>query len=500
MTKIAFKNTSSGVYYAFNTELSALKIVSNFDTNSWNDAEILEELSPAAMRNIYNMELVVKTEYDDDTFTASFNTYDIITTSDETAFQLFGYSNINSFSAEASSDCRFVISFDNRNTWYTYDVDNAAWEVVKNPEQNIYSKGLSTDDLNALTSVEIKDIYKRTQLDFMVGITTDGYFKSLTLNLPGNSKPVLDNVIISSVDVHKEDAIVSANIVDIDGDDVEWEVYINDSTDSLITGKTYGNSFRDSNSFEFKIPLNNLIVGLNKIIIKLSDSKDTNSEVVYINRNNMNPTAFGILNNNMYNLSIVDPDEDNINYRIILNDEVIFDWSGWQPSPISKTYEIPRDKIIYNKINNLVIEYIDDGNQDVIHKLEEGFVGSYYGLLFIDEKNEFYSDSLGEIVKMLIVPNIVASNSSTTHSVYVYNKSNNILDNIVVTAPTINPNIKLELSYSDSPFKSEQQLLIPKMFILDKQQIYIKIKTVNDHFIGDFKLPIKSVGLKNNNE
>jgi hypothetical protein len=492
--KIAFKN-DSGLYYAFKSDLSGLKIVSAYDYTSWNDDSILESLTPDNYRLLYGMELVVYSGYEDDTFTSEFNTYDVITTSDNTAFQLKGYCNINQITATATSGCKFLISFDNRKTWLSYNTASSSWTTVLNAESNIYSKGMTTEEINALTSTIIKQVYKRTQLDFMIAITSDDSFTNITLTLPPNNAPVISNLVLSNTETHKDDVNVSCDITDIDGDDITYNAYFNGGTDSITSGFIEGESFIDSHNITFMLNFKDFKIGTNKVDVVMTDSKGaSNTKTFYVTRKNETPVITGILNNNIYTALIDDADGDNIKYRVLLNDEEVKEWSDFEPVPLSFSYEIPRDKIKFGVINYLVIEYVDDGDEDTVNKLSEEFVGSYYGLLFTDNTGSFYSDSLGNAVKKYIVSNIIASKQTKTYSAIIYNKSNNNLKDVIIDTPFIHSDIKLELSYSDTPFVNEEKLVFSDLLINEKKEFYFRISTNSENTLGDFNILVNGIG------
>lgn len=84
----------------------------------------------------------------------------IVTTTDMTSINLEKMSSISSVTIN-SNGARFLVSFDNRQTWQAF---NGVWSLCS--EDNISTQGMSRAVVQAITADQWKQIFRKTQLDF----------------------------------------------------------------------------------------------------------------------------------------------------------------------------------------------------------------------------------------------------------------------------------------------------------------------------------------------
>ena len=487
--KFSFINPADNSYNIFENDYVTIKQVTS-DPATWMDYLLLPNLTVVSYKKIDGYQMAVYSDTTGDA-TAVFNTYDVVETTDKTAISLQGYAGISKFNATGIG-CKVIISFDKRLTWYAFNTTTLAWKQVS-PE-NIYLEGTTLAQMNTISAADIAKIYKRTQLDFMVAIADKDSFGGLGINLLPNTAPVISNVVVSKDSVHNENVSLKFDLCDLDGDELSYKVYINDSTEHFYSEAFSKTVMTGSVTPTLVIPYTSLLIGSNAIKIIATDSKNaSNTKIVYVTRTNYAPTLYGMLYNNKYTAVIGDQDLDKVKYRVLLNGNILKNWSEFLSVPLSIELEVDKSKIIYNQQNTLKIEFMDDVSDETLY-VEEHFVGAYYGLLFTDPVGKCFSDSIGGIIKHLDFGPIVSSRETPDKEIHVINKSNYALGGVIINAEATD--IDFLLSTTNNPFTPQKQISINNLKIGDKIVLYVRAKTTTAS-IGKKIIKIKAEGNKN---
>lgn len=177
-----------------------------------------------------------------------------------------------------------------------------------------------------------------------------------------------------------------------------------------------------------------------------------------------------------------DADKGKVQYRVLLNDKFYYPSDGSftpiAPSPLQISLNISEKDILFGKQNTLKIEF-----QDAWEKTDfwqTAFVGTYSGLMFMDENHEYYSDSFGGVLKHLDFGIIIAGQTTLQQKVIVKNQLGKVVQNLLLEPQNnlLPSGVKLELSYDSSPFIAEDFLLFNKLIQPDEElEFYIRIAT-----------------------
>ncbi|WP_336761655.1 discoidin domain-containing protein [Paenibacillus sp. USHLN196] len=127
-----------------------------------------------------------------------------------------------------------------------------------------------------------------------------------------------------------------------------------------------------------------------------------------------------------------DSDQGKVQYRILLNDKAYYPSDGsftrLAPSPQDIDINISDRDIIFNQPNKLKVEFQDYwGETDY---WETTFIGSYSGLMFMDESGEYLSDTFGGILKQLDFGVIIAGQTTLIQKVRLKNQLGYAIDNV----------------------------------------------------------------------
>ncbi|WP_339194089.1 discoidin domain-containing protein [Paenibacillus sp. FSL P4-0176] len=180
----------------------------------------------------------------------------------------------------------------------------------------------------------------------------------------------------------------------------------------------------------------------------------------------MDNVAFYVLNTNAtIQLSLTgskltgtldDSDQGKVQYRILLNDNPYYPSDGGftrlAPSPQDIDINISDRDVIFNQPNVLKVEFQDYwGETDY---WETTFVGTYSGLMFMDESGEYLSDTFGGILKQLDFGVIIAGQTTLTQKVRIKNQLGYTIDNVYLAMDKKyeRDGVVVELSRQANPF------------------------------------------------
>ncbi|RPK28777.1 SPRY domain-containing protein [Paenibacillus xylanexedens] len=180
----------------------------------------------------------------------------------------------------------------------------------------------------------------------------------------------------------------------------------------------------------------------------------------------MDNVAFYVLNTNAtIQLSLTgskltgvldDSDKGRVQYRILLNEKPYYPTDGsftrLAPSPQDIDINISDRDVIFNQPNILKVEFQDYwGETDY---WETSFIGTYSGLMFMDESGEYLSDTFGGILKQLDFGVIIAGQTTFTQKVRIKNQLGYTIDNVYLEMDKKydRDGVVVELSRQDNPF------------------------------------------------
>lgn len=180
-----------------------------------------------------------------------------------------------------------------------------------------------------------------------------------------------------------------------------------------------------------------------------------------------------------------DADKGKVQYRVLLNDKPYFPANGeftrLATSPVDINLSISERDIVFNRENKLRVEYQDYWGET--ESWETKFIGSYSGLMFMDETGNYYSDTFGGILKYLDFDMLIAGQTSLDQKVVVKNQLGYSITNL--TLKTVNESlpdgVAIELSRKSSPFIPVDSLLYSEVLHHgDTVEFYVRIATEID--------------------
>lgn len=490
---VAFKK-DDGTYWIINSTGTMLISVNADAYTDWMSAAQLTKYTATQLRLVSGLSLCIHTSATDDEYTVTVKEYGIEESTDDTSVNLKGFAGITSVTATATGDCRYAFSFDGRSNWYTYNTTQKDW--VKIRKEEIIESGMTTTTLNSLKT-EWAKIFTRTNLDYAIAIPSDATFTALNFAFPKNSAPSILSVTLSGENTHKDDINLNVKVEDVDGDDMSYKIYLNDSAVPHMQGDVNPLSHGNLN---FTFAANDLIVGSNKVRILMSDEKgDTSEKATTIIRSNDLPQLSAVIDNDILSFTFDDSDGDTVQYTIYLNDEVIVPETDFETVPFSKKINIPRDKIKFGEKNHIKFEYQDDIKEKPLCSQDLYFEGYYYGVLFVadntgvDKKDSkgnktnerFYSDSLGNILNKLLVKNLYRNKQSSVYEIFVLNRGNEPFKTVTVKPQVINKTVVMELSEQRTPFAPKEEIVFSNMAYDEYRSFYVRLEA-KDNFTGNY--------------
>lgn len=361
---------------------------------------------------------------------------------------------------------RYLLSFDDKNTWKTYK--NGQWMTVS--LDDIYTLGMTKDELQSLRELEFSKVFVRHKLDFAIAFSNQHnreypVIRKLTFNFPANTAPTLQNVRLLPDVAHNEYVEFRSKVIDREGDTFTYQVYINDvQVYPSVPGEWSPVQEYETNIYKaYKYP--DFKLGNNTFKIILKDERNETSEWVYnVLITNVIPTVTVIYNEFGLVATVGDSDRDKVGYRIFINGTLVSNESAYtklSQSPYQITYHFTPGQLKLNEVNKIRIEVIDEMGETASVDFE--ITGTHIGLMFTDENGDYYSDQFGNILKYLNFGVIKAGESSNMKTVYVRNQTADTLTNI--TLKIVNRNFdllnKVFISKTDK-FIPQEELVYPE--------------------------------------
>jgi len=177
-----------------------------------------------------------------------------------------------------------------------------------------------------------------------------------------------------------------------------------------------------------------------------------------------------------------DPDGGKVQYRILLNGRPYFPVTGQftslASSPIDINISISEKDLIFNQENLLKVEFQDYWGQTEFW--ETKFIGTYSGLMFMDESGHYYSDTFGGILQYLDFDVIIAGQTTLDKKVIMKNQLGHPVTNLKlnVVKDKLPDGVTIELSRASTPFIASEELLYSQILNNnDTIEFYVRIST-----------------------
>lgn len=181
------------------------------------------------------------------------------------------------------------------------------------------------------------------------------------------------------------------------------------------------------------------------------------------------------------NVDFDDDENDKVKFKVLLNGIQIHpsgnSFTELMPTPNNYTRKFKSNETRFNASNIVTVIVQDEFEQE--SRVDYEFKGTYSGLMFMDEKEKFYSDDLGNILSRIDFGNILAGQKSKIGCVYLKNSCGYPIKNITleVVKDMMPKGANVLIDYDNKEFKGNYALQIEKMENGDKIPIYIQIST-----------------------
>jgi hypothetical protein len=177
---------------------------------------------------------------------------------------------------------------------------------------------------------------------------------------------------------------------------------------------------------------------------------------------------------------ISDEDAGKVQYRIKLNNQNYFPADGsFTPlmvSPLNISTTLSNKDILIDQNNTLRIEFQDYwGSMDY---WETNFIGTYSGLLFLDETGRYYSTDIGEVLQYLDFGMIIAGQTTVEQAIILKNTYGYPVNNIRIRANQVEfpEGMSAQFGTSEMTFEALDELNLD-IQLLDEEEIkfYLRI-------------------------
>ncbi|SHN71809.1 SPRY domain-containing protein [Paenibacillus sp. ov031] len=176
-----------------------------------------------------------------------------------------------------------------------------------------------------------------------------------------------------------------------------------------------------------------------------------------------------------------DADQGKVKYRVLLNGKLYYPEEGGftrlMSSPFNIDIGIDERKVNFGAENTLKVEFQDYWG--VIDYWETKFIGSYSGLMFMDESGDFLSDTFGGILKQLDYGVIIAGQTTLTKKVRIKNLLGYAVDNVYLEMDKKfeTEGVEVQLSRQANPFLPIDYLIYGLTQPDESIDFYIRIAT-----------------------
>lgn len=149
------------------------------------------------------------------------------------------------------------------------------------------------------------------------------------------------------------------------------------------------------------------------------------------------------------------------------------------------------------KINRLLVNELASTLTPTVSALSvlyNAIDSNYYGLIFTDMSNNYYSTSLGAVLQYLNFGTIIAGQTSGEFQVKLKNFLNFSVQNIEISSYNLLSNITIEFSKTTSPFIASSLLTFATPVVADDfVTFYVRVVTTSSTLVGgNFDVKVKA--------
>ncbi|OMF09836.1 hypothetical protein BK129_03085 [Paenibacillus amylolyticus] len=176
-----------------------------------------------------------------------------------------------------------------------------------------------------------------------------------------------------------------------------------------------------------------------------------------------------------------DADQGKVKYRVLLNGKTYYPADGnftrLAASPFNIELNIDERNVNFGVENTLKVEFQDYWG--AVDSWETKFIGSYSGLMFMDESGDFLSDTFGGILKQLDYGVIIAGQTTLTKKVRIKNLLGYAVDHVYLEMDKKfeTDGVDVQLSRQADPFLPIDYLTYGLIQPEDSIDFYIRIAT-----------------------
>ncbi|MGE6576624.1 hypothetical protein ACQKFM_17025 [Paenibacillus xylanexedens] len=176
-----------------------------------------------------------------------------------------------------------------------------------------------------------------------------------------------------------------------------------------------------------------------------------------------------------------DADQGKVKYRVLLNGKTYYPADGnftrLAASPFNIELNIDERNVNFGVENTLKVEFQDYWG--AVDSREIKFIGSYSGLMFMDESGDFLSDTFGGILKKLDYGVIIAGQTTLTKKVRIKNLLGYAVDHVYLEMDKKfeTDGVDVQLSRQADPFLPIDYLTYGLIEPEDSIDFYIRIAT-----------------------
>ncbi|QJI52471.1 hypothetical protein [Psychrobacillus phage Perkons] len=413
--------------------------------------------------------------------------------------------------------------------YHKYNISTSQFDIVSNSLPTLVQ--FQTEGMDNLLIPEIK--LNSLPLEYEVVTWTNETNTIRNLYLNGNPLPqfiyqlnantiggVLDKIkIIESVKIPTDSKMKYL----ISTDKITWKKwnvtsFTNVNTSSIESISTNGMSFSEissltsynfnslnSQTFYLGVYLENgntEIASIDSISYEVGSPKETtqisDAKLYILNTTSTINVSFA---GSTVTGTINDEDEGKVQYRVILNEQPYYPSDGsftpLMPSPLDISLTLSNKDIKIDEPNRIRIEFQDYwGATDYWQPPD--FIGTYSGLLFMDETGKYYSTDIGEILQYLDFGVIIAGQTTLEQAIKLRNTYGYTVENINIQANQSNfpTGMKAQFGTESNNFEALDELNL-NMQLEDGQEtiFYIRLTTqlgVTPQANGEFDILVKA--------
>jgi hypothetical protein len=402
------------------------------------------------------------------------------------SFSLFSRQLEVTQNVSVKQNAKFLISNNDKTTWYTFK-DNA-WAVVS--LDSIASTGMTKVELQAITSAQWQNWFVRGRLDFAIylnGYSGTGFtppvVKNITVNFPSNQAPIISTPQATPNNTHNNSVRVTANLIDREGENVSYQVFVGSEQIYPFSAGVWTTPVDSGFALDFTVSNSYFKTGDNTLMLKVKDERgqiSTWSTNVMIT--NINPIATIIHNNFSLQATIGDEDGDTVGYKVSINGVKKFpedkEYTDLASQPSYFEYRWTSRDLNFGQLNTITVEVIDRFNGKTSYSFQ--VMGTYQGLIFTDENNDYFSTDIGEILKRLDFGTLVAGQRSGEKVIKVMNYNDFPVNNLTIksVASQFPQHTGLWFSKALSPFTDDEMLTyLNTLQSGEEVQFYVRVKT-----------------------